>query len=445
MGNNQQFLEMEVEWLSACISTRLKLYFNQESSVRNITELHPPPALNEANPYESFIRNNQLDFADRLCLALSLTPLIKPQLLDCFQVKNADTDQRFAEFGCVPGTHHNGLLPTLETLLFILAADRIQDRLDYLVYFNPQHFLFSKKLIYLNRMNACEPQVSAVLEPSPELVEKVLTGKDYAPEYSYSFPAKRISTDLEWEELVLDKLALEQIGEIKTWIEIGSEVLENWNLRRVIKPGYRCLFYGPPGTGKTLTAALLGKYTEKEVYRIDLSMVVSKYIGETEKNLSRIFDRAENMDWILFFDEADALFGKRTDVKDAHDRYANQEVSFLLQRVEDFNGIVILSTNMKSNIDEAFARRFQNVIHFPVPDAAQREKLWHNSFSVKTTFEKDMDLREIAEKYDLTGGSIINIVRYCSLKSMSRKSTVIRKQDLLDGIRREFLKEGKTM
>jgi SpoVK/Ycf46/Vps4 family AAA+-type ATPase len=131
--------------------------------------------------------------------------------------------------------------------------------------------------------------------------------------------------------------------------------------------GYRALFHGPPGTGKTLTAALVGKEFDIPVYRIDLSMVVSKYIGETEKNLELLFDRAEKKGWILFFDEADALFGKRTDVKDAHDRFTNQEVSYLLQRIEDYNGLVILATNMKSNIDEAFIRRLHLVIHFPLP------------------------------------------------------------------------------
>src|SRR5690606_11585436 len=129
-----------------------------------------------------------------------------------------------------------------------------------------------------------------------------------------------------------------------------------WDMRQLIKPGYRTLFYGPPGTGKTLTAMLLGKEFQRNVFRIDLSQVVSKYIGETEKNLEKIFQRAANKEWILFFDEADALFGKRTSVKDAHDRYANQEVSYLLQRVEDFPGLVILASNYKNNIDKAFVR-----------------------------------------------------------------------------------------
>lgn len=141
-------------------------------------------------------------------------------------------------------------------------------------------------------------------------------------------------------------------------------------VRELQKPGAlknkRILFIGEPGMGKKTLASLIGEQLGTDVYKIDLSMVVSKYIGETEKNLELVFARAEDKGWILFFDEADALFGKRTNVQDAHDRYANQEVDYLMQRIENYNGIVILATNMKSNIDEAFKRRFRTIIRFPV-------------------------------------------------------------------------------
>ena len=150
----------------------------------------------------------------------------------------------------------------------------------------------------------------------------------------------------------------------EVWVKYGERIRKEWGLESRIKPGYRALFYGPSGSGKTFTATLLGKEVGKDVFCVDLSMVVSKFIGETEKNLSHVFEVAENKDWILFFDEADALFGKRTNVKDSHDRYANQEVAYLLQRVENYRGLVILSTNFKSNIDEAFARRFQVMVPF---------------------------------------------------------------------------------
>src|SRR5206468_6990848 len=158
-------------------------------------------------------------------------------------------------------------------------------------------------------------------------------------------------------------------AELESWLLYNEQLVNEWKMEDRLKKGYRTLFYGPTGTGKTFTAGLLGKQVKKDVYKIDLSMVVSKYIGETEKNLELLFARAEDKGWILFFDEADALFGKRTSVKDAHDKYANQEVSYLLQRIEDYNGLVILATNMKSNIDPAFIRRFNSIIHFSPPQA----------------------------------------------------------------------------
>jgi SpoVK/Ycf46/Vps4 family AAA+-type ATPase len=205
------------------------------------------------------------------------------------------------------------------------------------------------------------------------------------------------------------------------------------------------LFHGVSGTGKTLTASMIGQRTDKDVFRIDLSSVVSKYIGETEKNLEKIFDKAGHMDCILFFDEADALFGKRTNISDAHDRYANQEVSYLLQRIEEYPGLVILASNFKSNMDDAFLRRFQSIIHFPMPDATERLRLWEQSFSEKSKLAKDVDLDEISKKYKLSGGSIVNVVRYASLMTIARNSNEIQNLDIIKGIRREFQKEGKTI
>jgi SpoVK/Ycf46/Vps4 family AAA+-type ATPase len=182
-----------------------------------------------------------------------------------------------------------------------------------------------------------------------------------------AIPMQRITTELDWEDLALSDQAMKDLEEIVVWTRHRVTLLEDWRLKRRSKPGFCSLFYGPPGTGKTLAAALLGKKTGLEVYRVGLSRVVSKCIGETEKNLARIFDQAEGKDSILFFDEADALFGKRTEVSDAHDRYASQELAYLLQRIEDYPGIAILASNLNASMDEAFTRRFQSVIHFTLP------------------------------------------------------------------------------
>jgi SpoVK/Ycf46/Vps4 family AAA+-type ATPase len=192
-----------------------------------------------------------------------------------------------------------------------------------------------------------------------------------------------------------------------------------------LRPGYRALFHGPPGTGKTLTAALLGKATKRDVYRVDLSTVVSKYIGETEKNLANLFDQARNRDWILFFDEADALFGKRTNVKDAHDRYANQEISYLLQRVEDFDGLVILASNFRANIDEAFLRR----------------RIW--TCALPHSPDRDQLAAQLAG-FELSGGNIVNVVQFAAIEAIAAGLSAINLDVAIKGIRREFEKEGKV-
>lgn len=178
------------------------------------------------------------------------------------------------------------------------------------------------------------------------------------------FPAQLIKTELDWNDLKLKEKTMTEVKEIELWLKHNDTLLKNWNMKRKIKSGFRVLFYGPPGTGKKLTACLLGKYSERDVFRVNLSQVVSKYIGETEKNLSSLFEKASQKDWILFFDEADAIFGKRTNIKDAHDKYANQEVSYLLQRIEAYPGLVILSSNLKTNSESSYIRRFNSIIEF---------------------------------------------------------------------------------
>jgi SpoVK/Ycf46/Vps4 family AAA+-type ATPase len=171
---------------------------------------------------------------------------------------------------------------------------------------------------------------------------------------------------------------------------------------------------------------------------------VSKYIGETEKNLAKVFDQAQYRGWILFFDEADALFGRRSEIKDAHDRYANQEVSFLLQRIEVFDGIAILASNRRENLDDAFARRFESVIFFPMPHPDERLRLWRQGFPPQAQLHPALDLARIAQEHTLSGGAIMNVIRYVSLQALQNGSCMIDSDLVLQGIRREYAKEGRT-
>jgi len=258
-----------------------------------------------------------------------------------------------------------------------------------------------------------------------------------------NFPARHIKTQLDWNDLVLHPGTRLQVEEIETWLSHGDTLMADWGMAPKLRPGYRSLFYGPPGTGKTMTACLLGASTKRDVYKVDLSLVVSKYIGETEKNLASVFDQAEHKEWILFFDEADALFGKRTESRDAHDRYANQEVAFLLQRLETFDGIAILASNQRENLDVAFSRRFESIIYFPVPRPEERLQLWRKGFSPQARLEASVDLDAIAREHTLSGGSIMNVVRYASLQALKAGGNSVALDDVEQGIRRELAKEGK--
>ncbi len=212
-----------------------------------------------------------------------------------------------------------------------------------------------------------------------------------------------------WEHLVLPDEAIAQLREIVAQVSNRSTVYSEWGWGHRLGrgQGISALFAGPPGTGKTMAAEILANELDLDLYRIDLSQVVSKYIGETEKNLRRLFDAAERGGAILFFDEADALFGKRTEVKDSHDRYANIEINYLLQRMEDHRGLAILATNRKSDLDDAFMRRIRFVVIFPFPDPASRQKIWQVVFPPEAP-ASGLDLNALA-RLDIAGGSIRNI------------------------------------
>ena len=280
-------------------------------------------------------------------------------------------------------------------------------------------------------------RIDSKIKFSPEAEYLLFTGDSYQPDFNSEFPAKLLSTNLEWDELVLPRSSKRDIDEILMWFKNEKKFTDNLHLSKWLKPGYRVLFHGPSGTGKTLTASLLGKTVTRPVYRVDLSMVVSKYIGETEKNLAKVFERAENNNWILFFDEADALFGKRTEVRSSNDRYVNQNVGYLLQRIEDFPGLIILAMNRKKNIDEAFLRRFQLLVDFRMPDRDERERLWKQIFSGEFSLSDEF-VKDLAENYELSGGSICNILRRAVLQTSHDNKNGVSKKTILTAIKQEF-------
>ncbi|QCK16883.1 ATP-binding protein [Mangrovivirga cuniculi] len=382
------------------------------------------------NEYEQFI------------VTLTLLPYYYPDAFKGIRILQSADEYSFSLLGGVSRGDHKSCFPTGETILFLLGGRDPINRDFIHSFLSSGSSLFRHGLIRLLPGEEGTPRLSGQLCPSDELLA-LTKGTTFVPEYSSSFPARRITTQMEWEDLVLPFDTLESLEELRMWMSHGKKLLDHPDLKRRLKPGYRTLFYGPPGTGKTLTASLIGNEFDIPVYRVDLSLVVSKWVGETEKNLKQLFDMAENKRWALFFDEADSLFGKRTQTSSANDRYANQEVSYLLQRIEDFPGLIILASNLKNNMDAAFSRRFQSTIFFPMPDAELRYQLWRKAFPKDFKIDEKINFREIAKQYELAGGAITNIIRYCTLKAYSRDNNEIWLDDIEHAIIREYRKNGK--
>jgi AAA+ superfamily predicted ATPase len=440
---NARDLELELDWFARVLDARFKLYFGQETTDQDVFAITPPDLSKSDSPYAGFVHHYQLSIAERLAVVLALVPHLRPQLLDVFFTKNNTFDRRFTEFGGFRHGSDGDFVPTGETLVFILAGKDLALRFDVQALFDRDHCFAKHTILRLQPSGEEEALLKAPLRLTEEYLAWFTTGQAHRPQFGAQFPARFIETQLKWDDLVLHPGTRRQIEEISTWIAHGDKLMNAWGMAPKLRPGYRSLFYGPPGTGKTMTACLLGKSTQREVYKVDLSLVISKYIGETEKNLAKVFDQAEHRDWILFFDEADALFGKRSETRDSHDRYANQEIAFLLQRLETFDGIAILASNLRENLDDAFARRFESIIYFPLPRPEERLKLWRQGFSPKAQLEATLDLDKLAKEHSLSGGAIMNVIRYASLHALQRESEEIRLEDVLQGIRQEYAKESK--
>lgn len=441
MQQNSFNLDHSLSWLKELLDGRLKIHFNQAENC----ELEPLQLNHDQSWLSQFIADKDPCIEEFMLLMLALAPHIQPDFFSKIIAEFLPDGGDFPEFGGVRGTNHRGILPTGETAQFVIAGDDLEKRLEVQRILSNDHWFAREHILWLEPVPEGEPVMSGRLTLNPEVIEQLTLGTTSKPRFSMDFPAEPLETDMEWSDLVLPATTLQQIREIEHWILHNDTLLHDWGMKKRVKPGYRALFYGPPGTGKTLTATLLGKETSKDVFRIDLSRIISKYIGETEKNLSRLFDKAENKNWILFFDEADALFGKRTDIRDAHDKYANQETAYLLQRIESHNGLIILASNKRGNLDEAFSRRFQSIINFPIPKADDRHTLWMNTLPKQLKIDEQIDWQSIASRYELSGAGILNIVHYCALESLAAPERTLDNTRLEQAILREFIKEGKVV
>jgi ATPase family associated with various cellular activities (AAA) len=316
------------------------------------------------------------------------------------------------------------------------AADQLNGHVEALV----SHFSLDSWVINQVALEALRSEV-----PSADELGRILWKACGTQAYpSLGDLAQRIEPRAAWDDLVVPEIQLETLKDIARQIRQRLRVYDTWGFagKSARGLGISALFVGVSGTGKTMAAEALANQLSLELYRVDLSQVVSKYIGETEKNLRRVFDAAEESSAVLLFDEADALFGKRSDVKDSHDRYANVEISYLLQRMEAYRGLAILTTNMKDALDQAFLRRIRFVVHFPFPDLAQRAEIWKRIFPALTPTE-NLEATRLA-KLSLTGGNIRNMALYAAFLAADSNEPV-NMTHLLRAARVEFAKLEKPL
>ncbi len=442
--NNVAALSEEMKWLAKVIDTRTKLYWDQDCDYSDIDQVQPPSLDEDSSLYADTIRKYKLGFEERIVISLALAPHMMPQLLDVFFTKNPNYERSFTEFGGVEKRGNAGFLPTGETAAFILAANDLDRRVEVYKLLGKEGALRKNRIIYLESVENNDPFLSGALKMSAKYLSFLIAGTSGQLAYDTNFPAKHITTPLDWPDLVLDNLVLQELQQIRTWVEHRNVLQEDQVLGKRLKPGYRCLFYGATGTGKTLAAYLLGKVTGLDVYKVNLLQIVSYNNVDGNKALANIFDQAEQNDWILLFTGVDSLFHSDTITGIGNDRQINQQAAYLLQRIEDYPGLIILTSNLRTYIDDAFTRRFQSIILFPMPSKEERYLLWKNAFSEHGRLGQDVDLKAIADSYEISGGAIINVMRYVTLKALQSGHKQLRESDIIEGINRELRKENKT-
>jgi hypothetical protein len=434
---NALIIGSEMKWLEDILQARL-----------DDTPLAFPgsnmPGINVQNTaYAELVKKYELSPAERLLLICSLIPHISPETFtEKLRDKKSTLKVSNAKLGGYFDHTFTSFVPTLQTVLYLLSGDDMSEMFYYQLFLK-EGALMREQIITLRQVNSGSNDTNLrnqAITLSPEYIEYLISGKKPRPVFGRHFPATLITTALDWDQLIVPGSTKNELERIAKWSRNGRSMVSRANNK--LNSSFSCLFYGPSGSGKTLAAQLLGKSIGVDVYKIDLSMIVSKYIGETEKNLSYLFDNARNKNWILFFDEADSLFGKRTEIHDSKDKWANLEMSYLLQRMEEHDGITILATNLKDNIDQAMSRRFQSVVYFSRPDKEHRVQLWKKLMPSPYSYHPGTDFDQLA-RYELTGGNIVNVIKAACLESESRKTIEIADLDITDAIKREYAKENR--
>lgn len=377
--------------------------------------------------YEKFVREKKLNHAERLLVLLALIPHIDAEVYEVL----IDARNSFHFFE-VPGQRQ--LLPSGRTFIKLYAGSSIILKLEAQRYLNTDHILFKQGVLQLGAVAQGAVPESGPLNIGPAYKDMFLFNHQGSPRFSDEFPAQLLETTLEWNDLIVSEFVAQGLEEICNGAELKVNPQSEPVLARHERPGYRALFHGPSGTGKTEAVALIGRRLGRKVYRVNLSSVMSKYVGQTIKNLESLFNTSEHRGWILFFDEGDALFGKRTTGEHSEESSAqhnNRDVAFLLQRIERFTGIIFVATNLSKNIDDAFSRRFEVAINFGALPAQLYEKVWLNNLPKQFTLDPNIDFKYLHSNYPFTPGSIINVIKRLWKRMSLRGETHVKQAELI--------------
>ncbi len=415
-------LQAELNWLTQIIGHSTRAYVNNipfDHSLLELIEL-------KQGPYSNLIQQFNFSLAERVTLALAILVNIKPEVFDCFLTANPDTGKPFREYGGIINKNTFQFQPTLRTALFLLSGGNSEQFIHYQNRLRSNNRLFTEQIVNLYSVDEHQNYLpDSLIQLDSAYTDYLLVGDVPRLDSGSNFPAKLLETNKTFDDLVLRDSAKQQLQPALNYVKVQQELYADEKVSRKVNKGFVLLLYGPPGTGKTLTASIIGNELNTQVYQIDSSLVVSKYIGETEKNLERVFSRLEGKNCILFFDEADAMFGKRTEVLDSKDRYANQGVSYLLQRMEKFDGLIILATNYEQNFDDAFKRRILTKIHIGRPGVEERIQLWNNALPDGYSYQSETYVNAMSNHFDFTGANISVVVKMSIEKAFSEGANIL--------------------
>lgn len=420
-------ISLDQQWLKSCIASRISS-IKGESTKSFLLDLNAAPVLDGIDDeYTRLVKKNRFNPEERLLLALSLCNHYDPRTLNGLM----ETAQMQMAARCLKSENGTSVIPTAETFFFLIAHGNSSVYLRLHRYFGTDHPFYKESILELGDVATGVSKFDGTLSVPVAYRDLLLYNKHQPPRFSSEFPAHLLRTKLSWNDLVLMPHTLGLLEEMKHRL-IHESTVRKWEttsgeLGDHMRPGLRVLLYGASGQGKTLTTALMGQLLNRDVYRIDLSAVISKYVGETSKNLRNLFDTAERKNWIIFIDEGDALLGMRSDLSQNQSASAhgnNQDVAYILQRLETFDGIIVVATNLANNIDAAFERRFEGRIQYVALSPEYQLQVWNNIWPKKLKIDAGANLPSLFTQYSLSPASIVNVIQ--------RIAILMAEQDKLD-------------